>query len=53
MPAALLPPPTQATTDVGQSAELLEALLARLAADDRLEIADDHRERMRADDASR
>ena len=35
---------------VGQPAELLQALGSRLAADDRLKIAHDPRERMRADD---
>ena len=37
---------------VGQAADLLEALALRLLADDRLEVADDHRERVRADDAA-
>ena len=37
---------------IGQAAELLARLLDRFAADDRLEIADDHRERMRADDGA-
>ena len=49
MPAALLPPPTQATTKFGQPAELLAALLDRFAANDRLKIAHDPRKRMRAD----
>ena len=38
--------------DVGQPADLLVALLFRFAADDRLEIADHHRKRVRADDAA-
>ena len=38
--------------DIGQPADLLEALLSRLAADDRLEIADHDRKRMRPDDAA-
>ncbi len=50
MPAALLPPPTQATTRSGSRPNLLAALLDRLAADHRLKIADDPRKRMRADD---
>ena len=37
---------------VGQAAELLARLLDRFFADDRLEIADDPRERMRADDGA-
>ena len=37
---------------VGQPADLLEALRPRLAADDRLEVADHHRERVRPDDAA-
>ena len=45
---ALEPPPTQARDDVGQPADLVEALLSGLGADGRLEVPDDHRERMRA-----
>ncbi len=37
---------------VGQPAQLLQALLPGFRADDRLEIAHDHRERMRADHAA-
>ena len=37
---------------VGQLADLVEALLLRLAADDALEVADHHRERVRPDDAA-
>ena len=50
MPAALLPPPTQATTRSGKRPKLRQRLLARFAADDRLKIAHDPRKRMRADD---
>ena len=50
MPAALLPPPTQATTRSGSRPSLPARLLDRLAADDRLKIADDPRKRMRPDD---
>ena len=38
--------------DVGQPAGLLQALLARLPADDRLEVADHERKGMRPDDAA-
>ena len=48
MPAALLPPPTQATTTSGSRPSRSRNCCARLAADDRLEVADDHRERVRA-----
>ena len=44
---ALLPPPTQATTHVGQPAFLLRHLRVALPPDDRLEVAHDHRIRMR------
>ena len=47
MPAALLPPPTQATTMSGKRALLLQHLLARLVADHPLEIAHHDRVRMR------
>ncbi len=52
MPAALLPPPTQATTQSGNRSKRVTTLLARFAADDGLEIADHHRKRMRTDDAA-
>ena len=49
-PIALLPPPTQATTASGSRPVSVEHLLARLHADDPLEVADHHRERVRAAD---
>ena len=48
MPMAFEPPPTQAATDVGQPADPLEHLLARLVADDALVLAHHQRERVRA-----
>ena len=53
MPIALLPPPTQATTMSGSRPDLLEHLAPRLAADDRLELADHQRIRMRAERRAR
>ncbi len=47
MPAALDPPPTHATTASGRRPSCLEALAPCLAADDRLEIAHERRERVR------
>ena len=52
IPAAFEPPPTQATTQSGSRPSLLEALAARFAADDRLEVAHDHGKRVRTDDAA-
>ena len=48
MPIALEPPPTQAQHDVGQPADEVEHLLARLDADDAVEVADHLGERVRA-----
>ena len=52
MPMAFEPPPTQAATASGQPAGELEHLRAGLLADDPLEVAHDHRERVRAGDGA-
>ena len=52
MPAELRTAADAGDDLVGQSAELLQALRPRLAADHRLKVADDHREGMRADDGA-
>ena len=49
MPMALLPPPTHATTMSGSRPACSSDLLARFAADHRLELADHQRIRMRAE----
>ena len=50
IPIALEPPPTQATTRVGQPALALEQLRARLVADHALQVAHERRVGRRADD---
>ena len=52
MPIALEPPPTQARTASGSRPLALEHLLARLVADDPLEVAHHRRERVRAGDGA-
>ena len=52
MPIALEPPPTQASDGVGQPADEVEHLLARLDPDDAVEVADHLGEGVRAGDGA-